>query len=132
MFGPCESEVVAAREDGFSDVRLSDLDARGARRGQALPILSLNRNWHLLVGFWFSTPKVRPDPVFGTLPDLDLILEAIARPKPFGLGKLPDSIYVNAEEIGYLGTNLEILLRETSVCVPRLAVPKELQQTSAA
>ena len=35
----------------------------GARRGQAVPILCLNRNWHLLVGFWFSTPKVRPDPV---------------------------------------------------------------------
>ena len=35
----------------------------GARRGQAVPIICLNRNWHLLVGFWFSAPKVRPDPV---------------------------------------------------------------------
>ena len=35
----------------------------GARRGQAVPIICLNRNWHLLFGFWFSAPKVRPDPV---------------------------------------------------------------------
>lgn len=37
----------------------------GAQRGQAVPILCLNRNWHLLVGFRFSAPMVRPDPLFG-------------------------------------------------------------------
>ena len=33
---------------------------RGAGRGQAVPIISLNRNWHLLFGFSLSAPKVRP------------------------------------------------------------------------
>ena len=35
------------------------------QRGQAVPTRSLNQISRLLVGFWFSAPKVRPDPVFG-------------------------------------------------------------------
>jgi len=35
----------------------------GRTRGQAVPTRSLNQISRLLVGFWFSTPKVRPDPV---------------------------------------------------------------------
>ena len=40
-------------------------ETRGAQRGQAVPTRSLNQKPHLLGQFWFSTPKVRPDPLFG-------------------------------------------------------------------
>ena len=43
----------------------------GGRWGQAVPIRSLNQNWRLLVGFWFSTPRVRPDPMFGSAAMMD-------------------------------------------------------------
>ena len=34
-------------------------------RGHAVPTRSLNQKPHLSGQFWFSTPKVRPDPLFG-------------------------------------------------------------------
>jgi hypothetical protein len=40
-------------------------DAKVILRGQAVPTQSLNQKPHLSCQFWFSTPKVRPDPVFG-------------------------------------------------------------------
>ena len=61
--------TTGAKHDEVRDLRhpalfgLGQGNAGGRQRGQAVPILSLNRNWHLLVGFWFSAPKVRPDPV---------------------------------------------------------------------
>jgi hypothetical protein len=53
-----------SKDNALDLSKLGELDVvkNCARRGQAVPILSLNRNWHLLVGFWFSAPKVRPDP----------------------------------------------------------------------
>jgi hypothetical protein len=53
----------------------------------------------------------------------------MARPKPFRFGKLPDSIYVYAKEIGNLGANLEVILRKTRIRIPSLPIPKELQQS---
>ncbi len=37
----------------------------GRPRGQAVPTQGLNRKPSLSPEFWFSTPKVRPDPMFG-------------------------------------------------------------------
>ncbi len=52
-------------------VQLARLPAQTTRiflRGQAVPTRSLNQKPHLSCQFWFSTQKVRPDPVFGPEP----------------------------------------------------------------
>ena len=49
-------------------VQLARLPAQTTRiflRGQAVPTRSLNQKPHLSCQFWFSTPKVRPDPLLG-------------------------------------------------------------------
>ena len=51
-----------------AQVQLARLPAQTTRiflRGQAVPTRSLNQKPHLSCQFWFSTPKVRPNPVFG-------------------------------------------------------------------